>query len=193
MQKITDCLRLSRTRRRVLTGVLGVFFFLVSAINPAKAQTASEYDVKAAFLYKFASYVEWPPRVFSGEDSPVIFAVLDAAEIEDKLQAIVRGRQVQGRAVQIRHLQADDELTGVHVLFIGRSSNADIETLLRDAATKSVLTVTETEAQRYGGSIINFEIVDDKVRFDVSLDPAKQGELKISSRLLQVASRVIGG
>lgn len=181
--------------RPALTRVLFLIFVLVYLTcgnSPAIGQAASEYDVKAAFLYKFASYVEWPADVFNGEDGPVVFAIMDADEMGKKLLEIVRGRQIQGREIRVRHLQAGDELGGVHILFIGSSSTAAVESILLNAAAKSVLTVTETE-RRFYGSVINFEIVDDKVRFDVSLEPARQGGLKISSRLLQVASRVIGG
>jgi hypothetical protein len=171
--------------------MLGLFCSL--ALTQVSGQAATEHDVKAAFLYKFASYVEWPDGVFSDEGSPVVFGIMDAREIESRLQQLVRGRQVQGRAVQVRRLRAGDEVSGVHILFIGRDTAAEVDAILLDASARSVLTVTETEPRRFAGSIINFEIVDGKVRFDVSMKPAEQGGLRISSRLLQVASSVIEG
>ena len=176
----------------VCTVVLTVFFVLITSSNLA-AQTTTEYQVKAAFLYKFAGYVEWPAGSFSDGTSPLVFGVIGADPLADNLEQIVRDRRIQGRAILVRRLNADEPVTGLHVLFVGQSSSTMAEPLLFDAASMSVLTVTETASPRSSGSVINFEVIDDKVRFDVSLRPAEQGGLKISSRLLQVAHRVING
>lgn len=169
--------------------------FMIAAMDSSVAQTekeVAEYNIKAAFLYKFASYVEWPPGAFDDEASPLVFGILGADLLTEQLEEIVRGRRINGREIRVRSLRAEDQIDGLHVLFIGRSHGINVDEVLHNAADKSVLTVTETApTSRSGSSIINFNIIDDKVRFDVSLAPAQRGRLQISSRLLQVADRIL--
>lgn len=174
----------------IVPALLATIILLASG-GYARAQTV-EYQVKAAFLYKFAAYVQWPAAMFSDADSPLVFGVLDADELADSLEQIVRDRNVNGHPIQVRRLQPGEPVQDMHVLFVGESATASIESSLSDMAAGSVLTVTET-ASRPSGSVINFEIIDNKVRFDVSLDSADLGGLQISSRLLQVAHKVING
>lgn len=149
----------------------------------------SEYEVKAAFLHQFAIYVEWPEETFSNPDSPLIFGILNADELADNLEQMVTDRTVKGRRILVRRLQLDTPLSGVHVLFVGGTGSAGGESMLAEASSYSILTVTETPPHPLG-SVINFEIVNNKVRFDIALMPAEVGNLRISSRLLQVAQNV---
>ena len=164
---------------------------LLLPVFPLSAQT-SEHEVKAAFLYKFAGYVQWPAHRFPDEASPLVFGVMGADPLADTLEQVVSGRKVNDRPVEVRRLYPGSSVRDVHVLFVGQSATPVLESLLEDLAVSSILTVTET-AERPSGSVINFEIINDKVRFDVSLDVAEEGGLDISARLLQVAYRVIGG
>jgi len=173
--------------------VVVVLSLIIGSADVTAQVETSEYQIKAAFLYKFAAYVEWPAGSFSDGTSPLVFGVIGADPLADNLEQIVRDRRVQGRAILVRRLNADEPVTGLHVLFVGQSSSNMAEPLLFYAASMSVLTVTETASPRSSGSVINFEVIDDKVRFDVSLTLAQQGKLKISSRLLQVAYKVING
>jgi hypothetical protein len=152
---------------------------------------ALEYKVKAAFLYRFASYVEWPPQVLPRADSPLVIGVIGADALGDELAQVVADRTVAGRPVTVRKLRRGEALTGVHVLFIGRSDAHRSADVLAAAKGKAVLTVTESEDAFALGSVINFVLLDDKVRFDVALRPAEMENLKISARLLSVARKVI--
>jgi len=165
----------------------------VLAMGPACAQSEaqSEYRVKAAFLYKFGSYVEWPDRTFPSPDSPLTIGVIGADALADELAQIVSGRSVNGRPVQVRRLRAGESMAGLQVLFIGRADGGRLGEILAAAKGRSLLTVTESEDALQLGSVINFVVVDDKVRFDVALPPADLGSLKISSRLLAVARKVV--
>src|SRR5690606_40598650 len=96
-----------------------------------------------------------------------------------------------GRAVEIRRLQPLQALDEVHVLFVGQTLENDAATMLREALAESVLTVTEANTQRPDDSVINFMIAGDRVAFDISLIAARRADLQLSSRLLQVAQRVI--
>jgi len=153
-------------------------------------QTA-EYQVKAAFLYKFASYVDWPPAALPRPDSPLVIGVAGADALADELERAVAGRNVNGHPMTVRKLRRGDALTGVHILFVGRAEGGRAAEILAAARGQPVLTVTESEDAFTSGAAINFVVVDDKVRFDVAVHPAQLGNLRISSRLLAVARRVI--
>jgi hypothetical protein len=158
----------------------------------AAAQTeVLEHQVKAAYLYQFPAYVEWPAASFADPTSPLVFGMLEADAIADELVAISRDNLASGRPIVVRKMRPGDSPEGLNVLFVGQSQTRTSEPLLLQALAGAVLTITEAPAQRPDGSVINFAIIDDKVRFDVSLAMAEQAELAISSRLLQVARRVI--
>jgi hypothetical protein len=167
--------------------------FVLAANSNLAAQATSEYEIKAAFLYKFVGYVEWPEDAFGAETSPLIIGVAGADQLAQALEEIVNGRKILNRNIEVERLESGAPVTELHVLFVGQSSGVEAEALLLEAVSSSVLTVTETAATRFSASMINFEVVNQKIRFDVSLKPAEQGGLKISSRLLQVAYKVIHG
>ena len=154
---------------------------------------AAEYKVKAAFLYKFTSYVEWPAEVFDRPDSPFVLGVAGADALADELTQIAVGRSIGGRPVAVRKLHRGDPVSRLHILFIGRSDRGLPSDVLASAEGRPVLTVTESEEAFALGSVINFVIVDDKVRFDVALREAELANLKVSARLLSVARKVLTG
>ena len=147
--------------------------------------------MKAAFLYQFPAYVEWPASSFAEATSPLVFGVLEADAIADELSVLSRDKPLSNRAIVIKKLRLGDSIAGLNVLFIGRSHTRTAIPVMLNALSSSILTVTEAPAQRPNGSIINFAIIDDRVSFDVSLPMAGQAGLTVSSRLLQVARRVI--
>lgn len=151
-----------------------------------------EHRVKAAFLYKFAGYVEWPETVFARPETPVTIAVMGAEPLAAELVQAVTGRTVNDRTVTVKRLRAGDSLAGVHVLFIGRTENARLNQLAQTAQPRSILTVTESEGALEQGSVINFIVADRRVRFEISLESAEKSGLKLSSRLLAVAQQVTG-
>jgi hypothetical protein len=166
---------------------------LAAAASP-RAQTervAAEYQVKAAYLYKFLDFVEWPPQAFEGAQSPFVIAVTGADALADELALVVANRQAAGRPAVVRKLRPGEPVAGVHVLFIGRGAAARTASLVASAKDMPVLTVTETEDAFAAGSCINFVLIDNKVRFDVSLRGHEAGSFKISSRLLGVARKVV--
>jgi len=167
-----------------------------AAIMPLAAvaqpdRQAAEVRIKAAFLHKFTSFVEWPPKAFARPDSPFVIGVIGADALAAELEQIVAGRDVQGRAVVVRRVRRSEPLAGLHMLFVGQAEGARLAETLSAARGHPVLTVTESEDALSHGSIINFVAVEDKVRFDVGLPQAERGNLRISARLLAVARKVI--
>ena len=163
---------------------------LAALAPPAHAQQAAEASVKAAFLYKFAGYVEWPDSAQGAPDAPFTIGVVAADDVAAELERLVPGRTLMNRRVAVRRLKDTESLKGVHLLFVGRSE-ANLRPLLRAAQQQGTLTVTESERGLEMGSSINFVSVDDRVGFEVSLESADKSGLRISSRMLAVARRVV--
>jgi hypothetical protein len=163
----------------------------VVAANAAFAQReASEESVKAAFLYKFANYVEWPARAFAAPSAPLVIGVLGADEVAAELERIVPGRSVNGHPVTVKRWKEGEGVRGLHMLFIGKEySNA--AALLRAAQQQEVLTITDSERGLETGSAINFVTTGERVGFEVSLDSAGKSGHRISARMLAVARRVV--
>ena len=155
--------------------------------------TQLELKVKAAFLYKFIGYIDWPAASFAKPDTPVTIGVVGADQVAAELAQAVAGRTANDRPVTVRRLKAGESLDAVHVLFVGKAENARLAQLAQAAQQRSVLTVTESEGALAQGSVINFVTVERRVRFEIALDSAEKSRLKLSSRLLAVAQQVRTG
>ena len=173
-----------RTAAGLAGACLACLFTLFS--GKAAAQLSSEQAVKAAFLYKFAAYVEWPAP--SRPDAPFVIATLAADEVANELAAIIPGRAVAGRPVVARKVKEGDSLQEVQILFVGRRAG-DSRAAIEAARRQGVLVVTETSLEQ--GGAINFVLVDNRVSFEVSLEAAERSGHRISSRMLAVARRVV--
>jgi hypothetical protein len=159
----------------------------VAAQSGIDAATAVR-RVKAAFLYRFVDYVEWPEAAFASAAAPVVIAVVGDDRLADELLRIVAGRTAGARPFTIRKLGGDVPATvGVHVLF--RAGEGGRHPTV--AAAAPVLVVGEADGALERGYTINFVLVDEHVRFDVSLGDADRRGLKLSSRLLAVAHEVV--
>jgi len=158
--------------------------------QPERSTVPSETQLKAAFLYKFASYVEWPLMSTPGPGAPLVIGVMDSEPLIRELAEITVGRSVDNHPIEVRRLGQGDLLDGVQILFIGGDRAKEIGPLLQLARQQPILTVTESRGAIADGSIINFTVERDRVRFEVSLPAAESSKLRLSSRLLAVASRV---
>lgn len=177
------------TPRPSAAGLLGRAMLLawLWSMGSAHADEALERQVKAAYLYKFAGYVEWPDGALPRPDSPVVIGVAHDSALADQLEQMVAGRTASGHPLQVRRLRRGDSLAGVHMLFAGSPSGD----LLAAARGHPVLTVTDSSDAFALGSMINFLVADDRLRFEVALKPAAQAHLRISARMLTAATRVL--
>jgi hypothetical protein len=162
----------------------------------AQAATGSarniERSVKAAFLYKFLGYTEVPAAAFSDPAAPVVIGVVEADDMAADLTRVVAGRTVGTRPIAVRAMKDGDPAAGVHLLFLSASANASAAQISR-GGQQPLLIVTESDNGLAQGSVINFRIIDQRVRFDVSLAAADKNNVKLSSRLLTVAHQVHKG
>lgn len=193
-----DVLNASPTRRSPVaraTGALLCALLLVASVVRANAAPAEmqapESRVKAAFVYKFCDYIEWPAEAFPTPDSPLVIGVVEAGAMADELARIAAGHTIHGRRVAVRKLRYNEPLSGLHVIFIGRADSRHLTSALEASKGAPALTVTESAQGLQLGSMINFVVVADKVRFDVAPASAEANRLKISSRLLAVARTVV--
>ena len=188
----------ARLRRRAFTRLLASASLLVLAavLSPAQAQGGGanwERKVKATFLYKFLGYTEFPPSAFADAAAPLVIGVVGADELAGELGRIVSGRTLQARSLVVKVLREAEASSGVHLLFIGGAEIGRVPAWLRLAQPACVLVVTEMDQGLQHGSVINFLVVEEQVRFDVSLNAAERNGVKLSSRLLTVANHVIRG
>ena len=177
-------------RRRLYIAVLCLC--VVGAQAQDSALRVSERSVKAAFLYKFASYVQWPD-VDAKTEVPITIGVIGATDFARELADITANRTVSSRPINVRRLTTGNSLDGIEILFIAKEERDHLSDLLSAARDKPILTVTESEGGLSSGSIINFTLDQDRVRFEVSLYAAEKSQLRLNARLLAVAQNVHRG
>jgi hypothetical protein len=169
--------------------------WLAAFVSPAAAQTendrALEHRVKAAFLYRFTEFVTWPDAAYPRPDSPFVMVVAGPEAIAENLRSTTAGRSVGGRPIEVRRVGASEAIPLAQLVFIGGSDIARVRELIR-AAPRHALVVTEADGALDAGSVINFVVVEERVRFDISLESAEKRALRLSSRLLAVARSVRG-
>jgi hypothetical protein len=163
---------------------------VAALVAPTLASAELEHQVKAAFLFQFLSYVEWPASSFDDPGSPFVIGVMGSDEVFADLRQIVPGRSAQGRRVEVRRIDGNRSLAGVHMLFVGVAETSSLPDLAR---TKGVLVVGEAEGALDRGAMVNLLRVGDNVRFQVSPENAERSELRISSRMMAVAQFVKRG
>lgn len=166
-------------------------FLATLALLPGIASgQIDEHQVKAAFLFKFPAFVEWPEKAFAASDAPLRIGVMAADQVLAELRNIVVGRQVQGRPIVVQRVQEEEKVSDLHMLFVGRQASAVIPRLRQ---VPNLLVVSESEDALELGSVINFVRSQGRVRFEIALDSAERHELRISSRMLSVARYVRPG
>lgn len=166
-------------------------FLAIAMTAAAQSARAPEYEVKAAFLYNFAKFVEWP----SPSSAPSFrICVLGRDPFGLALSNIVQSKSISGRPIVSVQLQSPAEVRLCHILFISRSDPEILKQVLERTHGLPVLTVGESADFLRLGGMINFVLEQDRVRFEISLESAERHHLKLSSKLLAVARVVnVGG
>lgn len=157
-----------------------------------RAQSSGEYDLKAVFLFNFAQFVQWPESAFPGGDASFVIGVLGDDPFGATLDAVVRGETVGGRPISVRRFENVEELgsSACQVLFVAQSHAARLGEVLARVSGRSVLTVGETAQFTDAGGIVQFLVVNNRVRLRINLDAARRARLAVSSKLLRVSDVV---
>ncbi len=162
-----------------------------SGSDGVQAPPPTESAIKAAFLYKFGAFVDWPAGTFKAAGEPMVIGVAGDDQVRADLERLVAGRKVEGRPVKVVRVDDIRPPSGVHIFFLGQQREDRLGESL-DASSGPILLVTDRPGALQLGSIINFSTDTGKVRFSVSLTTAEARALKLSARLLAVAQSIEG-
>jgi hypothetical protein len=176
-------------RRLAIAACLLAFAMSASA----QSARAPEYEVKAAFLYNFAKFVEWPANAFAHASAPLRICVLGRDPFGRSLTSITQGKSISGRPLVSKQVQAPAETRSCHILFLSRSDSESLKQTLDAIGDLPVLTVGESDDFLKLGGMINFVLEEDRVRFEINLRASESHRLKLSSKLLAVARVVKSG
>jgi hypothetical protein len=159
---------------------------LVLAAAGARAQGASvEYAVKATYLYKFAPFVEWPPEALRATD-PLVICIVGRDGVADLAEEAVQGQALAGHPIRIVRLQRNAADAQCNILYVA-VRGAAAAAILDSVHGRPVLTVTDAEQEPRARGIVNFVVVDNRVRFEIDQRAASENHLVISSKLLSLA------
>ena len=189
-------LRRSNPRLKTLLVLEFVLCFLCSLCSvPTMAQTAAipEYRVKATFLLQFAQFVDWPPKVFSGAQTPLVIGVLGEDPFGNFLDETVRGETVERHALAVQRYRRVEEIKNCQVLFVSRSEESRLEEIAAVLKGRNILMVGDGERFAYRGGMIQFVTEANKIRLRINLDAARAANLTISSKLLRLATVIKTG
>jgi len=156
----------------------------------AQSREASEYQIKAAFLYNFARFVLWPADPARNLNDPFTICIVGRDPFGTALDEVVQGKTISGHRLVIRRWKPEQNWKGCQIAFISSSEGKDLPTILQSLKQTSVLTVGETEGFAQLGGMINFVIEQEGVHFEVNVEAAERAGLKISSKLLNLAKIV---
>ncbi len=165
-------------------------FILTSILHAQSSPT--EYQVKAAYLYNFAKFVEWPPQVMSS-DSSFNICVLGRDPFDSTFQTTIAGESIKGKNVLVKRIPRAQDGAGCQILFISSSEEARLKDILDVLDKMSVLTVSDMPQFTRRGGMIQFVTEANRVRFEVNLTSAERTGLTLSSQLLKVAIGVRRG
>jgi hypothetical protein len=188
--RVSSCfVKISGFRRAFAIGVLiqGVCFGLSA---PTSAQTVEESRVKAAYLYNFAKFVDWPSGTFRNPNDPAVICVVGDERTSDVLESAVIGKRANGRPVEARSPHSSEEFKACQVLFIGFTDKERIAHLLNGLQRSSVLTVGQNDQFISLGGMINLALSHATIELEIDPDASNAVGLKISSRLLVIARLV---
>ncbi len=171
--------------------IISALFLLTSFVTSAKAEDdlVGEYLVKAAFLYNFAKFVEWPDDTFATSSSHIRLCILGDNPFGAAIESI-QGKTVRGRELVIKFISRVESLEGCHILFISASKKDKLDQIFHYTKHCTVLTVGDITHFTHRGGIISLFKSGTKIKFEINIDAAKASELKISSKLLKLAKIV---
>ena len=173
---------------RILTAVscgIALVFSIGDFAMPSGAAAAAEYQVKAAFLFNFAKFVEWPANAFADSSTPLVIGVLGQDPFGSYLSDTLQGESVNNRRLVVQRFRFVGEIKHCHVLFISRSESDHLEQIVASLKYRGILTVTDAEGAN-SGVIIRFVNEGNKIRFRIDSGAARAANITISSKLLRL-------
>jgi hypothetical protein len=181
--------------RRVISLWLALVAVLFAGALKSPGQTAAskEYQIKAAFLFNFAQFVDWPPDAFTNASEPFCIGIVGDDPFGAVLDETIQGEKVNGHPLVIQRYRDGEEVKDCQILFISRSEHDHLDQILADLKGKSVLTVADQDGFLKKGGIIRFVTEQNKIHLRVCPDTAKTAGLTIRSKMLRLAEIVEPG
>jgi hypothetical protein len=162
-----------------------LLFALLAVAGRAWAQAPTdEAQVKAAFVYNFLKFVDWPAGATQRSDDPLVVAIIGDGPTADAVAGFLATKRVGDRPIVVRHLAWDQLLTGAHAAFVSENDSRKLRRIFDMAAGAAVLSIGEGHDFTMQGGMISLLIEQRRVRFDIGIDAADAARLRISSRLL---------
>lgn len=164
-----------------------VFIITSCAVfGSARPQTLNEYEAKAAFLFNFLRFVEWPSQAFADDSSPLVIGIVGDDKSSERIEQLVSGKSANGRQVLVKRFASFKQLTYCHLVFVRASERERLPQILAAVRSGSLI-VGETESFARWGGAINFSIEEGKIRLEINQKSAERAGLKISAKLLSIA------
>ncbi len=151
------------------------------------SEEMQEYKVKAAFIYNFAKFIEWPDGHFVSDDTPFVIAVVGDDPFNGALDQAVAGKRVGTHPVEVRHFDSDEKPESCEIVFITDKDDETESRIIAQLSGKAVLTVGDSDNFNANGGAIRFFTQDSKIHFEINTDATDNAKLKISSKLLKLA------
>lgn len=174
-------------RRIFTTCYLLLFGCLLSPMVCAGEQMATEFAIKAAYLYNFTQFVQWPASAFVGADNSFRFCVAGENPFGAQLTPLSK-RHYDGRPIKLVHLSSEGEMQDCHLVYVSKAFNPCSSPILKHIRKRPVLTVSSLPDFAAHGGIIGFVTIDNKVRLQINPKAAQRANIKLSAKLLEVAS-----
>lgn len=143
--------------------------------------------MKAAFLFNFTRFVEWPQDVLPPANQPMVIGIVGNDPFGESLDLIIKGETINGHPLAIMRYGAHDEIQGCQILYIGRSEAGHLTAILARLKGRPILTVSDNERFAYIGGMIGLVMEDGRVRIQINLDRAREAQLAFSAKLLRPA------
>jgi hypothetical protein len=159
----------------------------LSAVNPPE-RPISENEVKAAFVFNFARFTEWPGNALPNPDSPIVIGVLGNNGFATMLENIVKGKTIQSHPILVQSMKMPADFSGCHIIFISSYEQRRTGQIAESVREMPILTITETEKNSRSKGLVNLLVEEGKVHFEVDFAGVAKSKLKISSKLLRLAN-----
>lgn len=176
-----------RTRTTFIALLLAVA--LIGHGADVRAQKASEYAVKASFIFNVANFVEWPSSAFASSTAPLRVAVITTRPLPD-FTAALQGKSIRGHAIVVDEYQNADRLDAAHVVFVSSDAASQLRSVLKAAERRPVLTMAEQDADAPGAAVVSLGVIQARLAFSVNLDAADAAGLQMNPSLLKLAKSV---
>ena len=190
--------RRGSTSRRVIAWLLVLVFTVTfgprtdASGGSTAAPQSPEYLIKAAYLYNFAMFVDWPPEAFPASGAPIVIGVVGADPFGWALDRMVLDKRINNRRIVVERFKLGDDVRRCHILFVSPAESTHMGDVVQKVGTQAVLIVGDESDAVIRGGTIAFTVRNDKVGFEINLTAARRARLTISSKLLNLAQVVRG-